>query len=45
MLRKFFLAFLYFSFSLEYCHKNCKECEDYSDDDNDMKCTSCIDNF
>ena len=45
MIIKLFLAFLSLSLSVEYCHYNCEECEEYSESDSDMKCTSCRDNY
>ena len=42
----FFLEFLLISSTLEgNCHRNCKTCLEYSSNDDDMKCTSCNDNF
>ena len=38
------LEILFFSVASEYCHQNCYECIEYSDNENDMKCISCKDN-
>ena len=38
---KFLLLILLFSFSLEECHSNCQNCIEYSNNNEDMKCTSC----
>ena len=40
---KFLLSILLFSLSSEECNLNCQECYEYSDDNDDMKCISCID--
>ena len=40
---KIFFIMLLFSYSLEECHSNCKDCYDLSLDDANMKCLSCID--
>ena len=45
MFIKFLLAFLTLSFSIEYCHQNCKECDESIYSEYDMKCTSCRDNY
>ena len=45
MSTKFILFFLYFSLSLEDCYKNCEQCTEYSEDEEDMKCTFCKENF
>ena len=42
---KYLLSFLLFSLSIEDCHNNCEECEEYSDNDDDMKCTKCKEGF
>ena len=36
---------LLFSLSLQACHNNCKECLEYSSDDQNMKCISCKKGF
>ena len=41
----FFLSFFILSLSSEFCHENCEECSEFSENDKDMKCTSCKTNF
>ena len=45
MVIKIFLSFFILSLTFENCYKDCKECIEYSDDEQNIKCTSCKDNF
>ena len=41
MPNKIFLVFVLFSLSSQACYKNCEQCSVFSEDEQDMKCTSC----
>ena len=42
---KLIMEILFFSFSFEFCFYHCKDCYEESEDENDMKCISCQEDY